>query len=191
MFLSEARLLKDDDWSDISKIRNEEQVYNLEANKAIDLTIPDEIWVLHTKKIFKYHKEIIKILRNKGFEGKIVIHSTRNLLFDIYMNLGIRGFLITNKIYSLLDVLISLAFNKVCGKFGFKMPSSGIFAILACLRRVSQVDILGISLNRNFGYVNGKKFQYPKLGQINHIHFDKDIKDIEFKDFQYLKINIY
>ncbi len=175
MFLSEARLLRKDEWDEISKIRNEEQIYNREANSSIDLEIPDEIWVHHTKKIFKSNKEIIKILRNKGFKGKILIYSTRFLLLDIYINLGIGGFLITNKIYALLDVLISIAFNKLCAKFGFKIPSSGIIAILACLRRVSHVDVLGISFKRNFGYVDGKKFQYPKLGQINHIEFDKEI----------------
>ena len=175
MFLSEGRLLKDDDWNKISIIRKEAQTYNLEANNAIDLTIPNEIWIHHTKKIFKSQKEIIKILREKGFIGKIFIYNPRMLFLDIYLILGLRGFLIANKLHSLLDVIISIIFNKLCAKFGFKIPSTGTISILACLRKVSKVDILGISLDRKFGYVNGKKFQYPKLGQINHVEFDKEI----------------
>jgi hypothetical protein len=89
--------------------------------------------------------------------------------------MGIQSLFFDNKLISIIDIFASILFNRKTMKFGFKTPSLGIMAILASLRRINKVDFLGISLNREFGYVNNKKISYPKLGQTAHILFDKKV----------------
>ena len=175
MFINEARLAGKEFWETISQRRNEKQVYNLKVNDSINYSVPDEIWVYHHKKVFSSKEFILKMIRKKGFKGVIKIYTVRNLIVDMILVMGIQSLFFDNKLISIIDIFASILFNRKTMKFGFKTPSLGIMAILASLRRINKVDFLGISLNREFGYVNNKKISYPKLGQTAHILFDKKV----------------
>tara|TARA_Y100001978_G_C23688801_1_gene433472 strand:- start:544 stop:1245 length:702 start_codon:yes stop_codon:yes gene_type:complete len=175
MFLNETRLVNKNYWNEIANIRKEKQDYNKQASLFIDYSIPDEIWIFHHKLVFSNKEIIINKIRDKGFKGNIKIYSMRSLIRDIIYQIGFNSLFIDNKLISILDILLSVIFNKMIKKFGLKIPSSGIISILACLRKTSEVYLLGISLDRQFGYVNNQKYSYPKLGRKNHIKFDREI----------------
>ncbi len=175
LFLSEARLGGKDFWGNISKERKEEQIYNQKASFLIDYAIPDEIWIFHTQNLFSNKKFIYEKIAKSGFKGQIRIYSMRFFILDFLKILGINSLFIDNKKRSSIDILLSFIFNKKIKRFGLKIPSSGIISILACLTKTTFVNTLGISLDREYGYINNKRYDYPKLGRKSHIVFDREI----------------
>ena len=55
-------------------------------------------------------------------------------------------FFLDNKFIAIIDILLSILLDKMVMKFGLKIPSGGIIAILTCLNQTQNIDILGISL---------------------------------------------
>lgn len=177
MFLNEARLAGDQYWDKVSKERNEKQTYNYDASNLINFDIPNEIWVFHHKLALSTNA-VEQRIRNCGFKGRIKIYSMRSLFLDMIKHLGINSFFLDNKFIAIIDILLSLLLNKMVMKFGLKIPSSGIMAILACLNQTNRINLLGISLDRKYGYINNRKYNYPLKGQTAHIIFDKRILEI-------------
>lgn len=175
MFITEGRIADKEYYKKVSKQRNEKQIYNLSANDAINYSIPHEIWIYHPKNVFSTKKSILKTIRAKGFKGVIKIYSSRSLIFDMVLLMGIKSLFYDNKLISLVDIFANIILNRKTTTFGFKTPSSGIIAIIISLRRINKIDLFGISLDRQFGYINNKKIPYPKKGQNSHITFDKKV----------------
>ena len=185
MFLNEARLAGDEYWDKVSKKRNEKQTYNYDANNLINYQIPNEIWVFHHKLVICTF-DIEQRIRSFGFKGRIKIYSMRSLFCDMIKHLGINSLFLDNQLIAIIDILLSILLDKMVMKFGLKIPSGGIIAILACLNQTKKIDILGISLNRKFGYINNRKYSYPKKGQTAHIIYDKCI--LEMLDNKIIKL---